>query len=1052
MNFFKKFAVVFAIFLSLVLIACGKKTTKENTTKKPTSDDVPTTTKTNKSTNKPADGKYSLNIKTNVDGCSVLTDKDEYSIGDTVTLTGIGNDQYDCVGFVALNSKSMDYSDVKYVFSYSDTFTFTLGDVGHSCIPLDLLDCTYAIFAPKGQVCVMSFNNTQASLNQFSGWFDIDSTIKFGQYIFVEGKAIDYAYDYYPIWNDTEGTSVVEKLYIPFDYTFNNPNTRLYVFNVVIKNATTYNLSIAPDSLDNGSVSYSTTEGVSYYDATGNVKGIIEENTEVTLYAIGKTQSFMGWYEYGTDNLVSNQTPYTFTMTSNVKLTAKWPSTAVTYTLTTLNDNSNAGSITSYTNEEFNAGTEVTLKATANTGYRFDGWYNGEEKLSANPTYLFNITSNLAITAKWYDNSITTTYSFTTINSNSSLGTIPNYTFTFFPAGTVITLTATPKEGGAFEMWYDSYADAILSYNTTYTFTINADTEILGCFNIACTLKTINDNPSAGTISTTTNYTGEVLPQYAAVTLTATANTGYSFDGWYNGSTRVSTSTSYTFNINSNLTLTAKWTSGVTPTTYTLTTINDKTYAGSITSYTDKEFNAGSSVTLTATVDPESGYTFDGWYDGTTRKSTNEVYTFTINSNLTLTAKWTYYTVTTKPCYNSGNDVPDSMDYYYIAGNFKTLNEEKVTVGETIQIFAAPKEKSVTWVGWYKQTGNHTDGYTYTLLSNELSFPYEMTNENVVIVAKFLLYKVLATDSGNNPTIIEYGYYPQSLVDDDKKAELADYIEELPTEDDSKTWTSYGYYDDDVVSNYMWYKDIDEDNDGFMDYRGVYFTKYRGNTTSSTAYSSGSAITNNDIYKNGYRSGEVYWFEYEPIVWDIVDDGGAGDKKIVSRYVLDAQEWYINHSDRPDGLNTIYANNYEYSSIREWLNKDNGFYYTVFDTFRRKNNVLNITDNSLASTGKTSNDYVCENTVDKVYLLSTKEFNDYLKNTSFKQGRPTDYAQIQGVGVQDGTGSSAGYSVYWLRTPNTSKTSAIYIGTAGSTGQNGVSNIRGIRPAIDMML
>ena len=46
----------------------------------------------------------------------------------------------------------------------------------------------------------------------------------------------------------------------------------------------------------------------------------------------------MGWYEYGTDNLVSNQTPYTFTMTSNVKLTAKWPSTAVTYTLTTLND------------------------------------------------------------------------------------------------------------------------------------------------------------------------------------------------------------------------------------------------------------------------------------------------------------------------------------------------------------------------------------------------------------------------------------------------------------------------------------------------------------------------------------------------------------------------------------------------------------------------------------------------------------------------------------------------------------------------------------------
>ena len=158
----------------------------------------------------------------------------------------------------------------------------------------------------------------------------------------------------------------------------------------------------------------------------------------------------------------------------------------------------------------------------------------------------------------------------------------------------------------------------------------------------------------------------------------------------------------------------------------------------------------------------------------------------------------------------------------------------------------------------------------------------------------------------------------------------------------------------------MWYKDIDINNDGFMDYRGVYFTKYRGDTVSTVAYSSGNALNNNDIYKNGYRIGEVYWFSYDPIIWDVVDDAGAGDKRIISRFVIDAQNWH-----------TTAENNYELSSIRTWLNAD--FFDTVFDMYRQKNNTPNATDNSLASTGKTTtNNCLCDDTVDKAYLLSKK--------------------------------------------------------------------------------
>ena len=40
------------------------------------------------------------------------------------------------------------------------------------------------------------------------------------------------------------------------------------------------------------------------------------------------------------------------------------------------------------------------------------------------------------------------------------------------------------------------------------------------------------------------------------------------------------------------------------------------------------------------------------------------------------------------------------------------------------------------------------------------------------------------------------------------------------------TWTSYRYYLYSNVADYMYYKDIDIDDNGTYDYRGVYFTNY----------------------------------------------------------------------------------------------------------------------------------------------------------------------------------------------------------------------------------
>ncbi|WP_420022305.1 InlB B-repeat-containing protein, partial [Bacteroides uniformis] len=51
----------------------------------------------------------------------------------------------------------------------------------------------------------------------------------------------------------------------------------------------------------------------------------------------------------------------------------------------------------------------------------------------------------------------------------------------------------------------------------------------------------------------------------SSCTVTARANSGYSFDGWYEGSSKVSSSASYTFTVSSNRTLTAKFTAIAAP-------------------------------------------------------------------------------------------------------------------------------------------------------------------------------------------------------------------------------------------------------------------------------------------------------------------------------------------------------------------------------------------------------------------------------------------------------------------------------------------------------
>ena len=68
----------------------------------------------------------------------------------------------------------------------------------------------------------------------------------------------------------------------------------------------------------------------------------------------------------------------------------------------------------------------------------------------------------------------------------------------------------------------------------------------------------------------------------------------------------------------------------------------------------DGEYSLGENVTIIAR--PDDGYTFDGWYDGTTKVSSSEAYTFTITKNVSLKAIFSIYNPEESEVENIGDD------------------------------------------------------------------------------------------------------------------------------------------------------------------------------------------------------------------------------------------------------------------------------------------------------------------------------------------------------------------------------------------------------------
>ena len=464
-----------------------------------------------------------------------------------------------------------------------------------------------------------------------------------------------------------------------------------------------------------------------------------------------------------------------------------------------------------------------------------------------------------------------------------------------------------------------------------------------------------------GTHSNVSEYTIES----ETIVLQDASREGYDFVGWYDGEQEV---TEIVTGSHGDRTLTAKW--QAIGYTIAYEGLADGTHSN-VSEYTIE------SETIVLQDASREGYDFVGWYDG--EQEVTEIVTGS-HGDIVLTAKWQI--------------AEYSVDYVLDGGVNAASNPSRYTVltlggADGSIALADPSKKGemgytsngdgsievtqnvYTFLGWYKDASfeQEVDSLTLDLgdvtLYAKWSEPTSQTTETVQVYTREGDY-------------IYFGEYPQTIKSSDVT------VGDVADED--------GYY---LGSDGERYAKVVADPWG------------SGNT-----FSDGSAVTR----------GNTYYFKVEPIRWRILSESD-GSAFILADGIIANHYYHHTLSRTTIEGETVHANNYKYSDIRAWLNDE--FLNAAFGEVAQSLIETTEVDNSVYSTGHSSNEYACENTFDKVFLLSRREVvnSEYgfaSSASTYDTARRmtvSDYARSTGASMNTSS-SYFGCGYWWLRSPD----------------------------------
>ena len=326
----------------------------------------------------------------------------------------------------------------------------------------------------------------------------------------------------------------------------------------------------------------------------------------------------------------------------------------------------------------------AVIEAVANYGYHFTQWNDGDTN---NPRTI-TLTQDTSLIAYFDRNE----YQLTLTSSDTTLGTVTG-------SGTYLYLDTAHIVANAIDHhhlvhWSDGNAEAardiVITANLELTATFAIDTH---------TVSVVSNDIERGMVEAT----GTEFVYGTPCTVTATANTGYTFVGWSNGET----ATPYTFAVISDMELTALFEE-----IFTVTVESADTTMGNVTVNGDTSVTVinGETVTLTATANPD--YHFTQWSDG----DTESVRIVTVTANITYTA---YFAIDSSFVSIVVND--ETMGNVTGSGSY--------AIGDTA-ILTATANDGYHFEGW-----SITPGYQDIITKNPFTL---VVTEDLSIVAYFV--------------------------------------------------------------------------------------------------------------------------------------------------------------------------------------------------------------------------------------------------------------------------------------------------------------------------
>ena len=321
----------------------------------------------------------------------------------------------------------------------------------------------------------------------------------------------------------------------------------------------------------------------------------------------------------------------------------------------------------------------LLLENPTKSGYKFVGWYDNENFTGEAITEISAGTmGDVTLYAKW--NALDYRISYE-LNGGTNAENPDGYDVSDLP----VSLHAPSRTGYIFKGWYMGENRVLaIPVGTTGNVVVSAKWEPI--------TYTIDFDTNGGlpTLSSI-DYTIES----DSFTLQEITKAGYTFDGWYNGETKVTEITTGTYG---NMTLVAKWTADLYTISYNLA--DGVNSPENPTSYTIE------SGLITLKEPTRVGYTFVGWYNGEQLVTTIDSNTL---ENISLTAKWTV------------NSYKLTFD---VDGN---LTEKNFKYGESVTAIENPTKVGHTFAGWSKELPENMPANDITVEAKWAINSYDIT-------------------------------------------------------------------------------------------------------------------------------------------------------------------------------------------------------------------------------------------------------------------------------------------------------------------------------------